>query len=174
MQAPGQSGQTDPDTQEEHCAIDVVHPGGIVGLPVAGLAERKETGCQETDSPPNEDHRGDSPTARAETRGESRAEDHHQDGEDHEIELLDPAVRTGFQGAHSFGDGIVFPISEQALDNEPDGKKQRSNNAGDRSNRDEVPFANPAGQLRGRLLLCCHAWTLGRKRMSGIGASTQA
>jgi len=62
-----------------------------------------------------------------------------------EVELLNPAVRTSLERTHCFRDGIVFVRSEEALDDKPDSKKQRSNHACDRSNGDQVAFANPAG-----------------------------
>jgi hypothetical protein len=148
--------------------------GGIVCLTVGILAERKQTGHQQTDRPPRNDRGRDPPTSGSQPKTQPRAEDHHQDAENQEVELLNPAVRTSLERTHCFGNGVVLIMSKQSLDDKPDSEKQRSNHAGDGSNRDEVPLANPAGQLRGRLLLCCHAWTLGRKRMSGIGASTQA
>jgi hypothetical protein len=40
-----------------------------------------------------------------------------------EVELLNPAVRTSLERTHRFRDGIVFVMSEQALDDKPDSKK---------------------------------------------------
>jgi len=112
-----------------------VNSCGIVGLAGEILAKRKETGAQQTDSPEADDGGSDAPTSRPQTRAEPGTEDHHQGREDKKVELLDPAVRAGLQGAHRLSDGIVLATPEQALDDESKGEKNRSNHARDRPDR---------------------------------------
>jgi hypothetical protein len=134
-QAPGQDGQTNPGAQEENCADRLVNPCGIVGLAGEILAKRKETGAQQTDTPEDDDGGSDAPTSCPQTRAEPGTEDHHQGREDKKVELLDPAVRARLQGAHRLGDGIVLGTSEQALGDESNSEKNRSNHARDRPDR---------------------------------------
>ena len=82
---------------------------GIVGLAGEILAKRKETGAQQTDSPEADDGGSDAPTSRPQTRAEPGTEDHHQGREDKKVELLDPAVRAGLQGAHLSAMGSYSP-----------------------------------------------------------------
>ena len=138
-----------------------MNPCGIVGLAGEILAKRKETGAQQTDTPEDDDGGSDAPTSRPQTRAQPGTEDHHQGREDEKVELLNPAVRAGLQGAHRLSDGIVLAPPEPVLDDESDCEKNRSNHARDRPDRLDLAPAPLARQAWVRGLLCCHAATIG-------------